>query len=92
MTKLNKIMNGNAKETDALLTIRPTNWPALDFYTVQVDSDTGLDFYKTYTTKRYSEIIFGKQVQKLRADRKGGCVTLFHNYEWVKEELVERVA
>lgn len=78
----------DAREANGQARIRPHGFPATSFYTVQVDSDTGLDFYKHYTRKSYAEGIFDKRVAILRDSGKRGCVTLFCNYEWVKELVV----
>jgi len=52
-----------------------------NFWTVQVDTEQGMPYYKHFLTKRYAEKKFQEQVSQLRE----GCVTLSENYEFVKE-------
>ena len=56
-----------------------------DFWTVQVDTDQGVPYYKTFSAKQYAERKYQEQVDKL--DK--GCVTLFQNHDFVKECVKE---
>jgi hypothetical protein len=56
-----------------------------EFWTVQVDTERGMPYYKHFMTKWYAQKMFKAQCDKL--DR--GCVTLSKNYEFVKEFVKE---
>ena len=55
------------------------------FWTVQVDTEHGMSYYKHFLTKWYAEKMFKEQCNKL--DK--GCVTLSESYEFVKEFIRE---